>query len=149
MNAVIRNYQPEDFDQIVRNLQISENNMYAEDWDSRANYDDLSRRDVSNVLVAEASGDVVGSVILLPLGPDAVLLFRLAVCKDFRSHGIATQLLEKARAVCKKRGAKSITLWVDADNEQLLDFYRKRGYSHGSKKTYACLWTDIEKEESQ
>ena len=58
--------------------------------------------------------------------PDVYILGRLAVKKAYRSRGIGSALLEKAKAQAKKLGAKKLILHSQM---QAQDFYAKNGFA--------------------
>ncbi|MDR0956017.1 MAG: GNAT family N-acetyltransferase [Candidatus Nomurabacteria bacterium] len=142
---MIRVYRPSDFAQIVRNLKVSENNMYDENVDSEADFSDLVKRHPENILVAEIDGEIVGSELIVPLEPDQATLCRLAVKKDFRNRGVATELLKKAVDSAKQRGFKELGMYVDAGNAELLNFYDRRGFCWNGGHTYKYLQNDLSK----
>jgi ribosomal protein S18 acetylase RimI-like enzyme len=138
---IIRNYQPSDYDQMIANQRAAENNMYNDNWDSRANFEYLTKLNPSNILVAEMNGGgIVGSLLICPLGPDQATLYRVTTKNEFQKQGIATELLKKATEVLRERGVTEIGMFVNSSNQELLDFYSKRGFSSSSTKTFKYLW---------
>jgi ribosomal protein S18 acetylase RimI-like enzyme len=143
-NLIIRNYKPEDYEQIIRNQKISENDMFDETWDARENFEQLSKDNPSNILVAEIDGEVVGSEIIAPVfAPKVAMLFRLTVKREFRNRGIATKLLEKACEVCATRGITELGFWVNAQNDSLQNFYIQRGFSPSTDHDFKYFWINL------
>ena len=51
----------------------------------------------------------------------------LYVDKDYRGEGIGTELINKAKELCKKNDTKYLKIDVSADNKKAVDFYKKNG----------------------
>jgi ribosomal protein S18 acetylase RimI-like enzyme len=85
-------------------------------------------RDPDLFLVAEAAGELVGTVIG---GYDSRrgLIYHLAVAPAFRKQGLATRLMDEVEGRLRQRGClKSYLLLLDG-NEEAASFYEKRGWS--------------------
>jgi ribosomal protein S18 acetylase RimI-like enzyme len=136
----IRTYKLEDHPQVIANLKEAE--LFDEVWDSEDNLKSMIEKDPESILVAEEKGLVIGNIFIIPYGSKIQYLFRLAVKKEFRKQGIATELLNKALDIAKKRNIEEIGLYVDSGNLDLQDFYKKRGYKT-SLKTYFYMWTEL------
>lgn len=136
----IRNYQKSDYQEVSSILQEAE--MFDEIWDSEENLDGIVRTNPDSILVAEEDGKVVGNIFLIPFGSKIIWLFRLVVAKEFRRKGIATQLINRALEIVKGRGAQEVGFYVDSTNEELLSFYKKRGFEKSGKKYY-YLWKEF------
>jgi ribosomal protein S18 acetylase RimI-like enzyme len=86
------------------------------------------------VLVAEASGRIVGSVIGGFDGWRAGL-YRLAVHPDYRRRGIARALVTEAERRLAERGAKRITAMVETDHPWAVAFWEAAGYGGDHRMT--------------
>ena len=95
-----------------------------------------------SILVAVKDGVIVGNVCIINYGSKLQYLFRLAVDKDYRNQGIATQLINSAVDIARKNGVNEVGLYADADNSKLLAYYSKRGFKK-SKSRYYYMWQDI------
>jgi predicted N-acetyltransferase YhbS len=71
--------------------------------------DVLARLKTETALVAEADGALVGSVFCAPTD-DALYIGRLAVRDDFRRQGVASALIEAAKAEARRRSIRRLTL---------------------------------------
>jgi ribosomal protein S18 acetylase RimI-like enzyme len=94
------------------------------------NADDLRRAvadSPAHVLVAEAEGQIVGSIIGTFDGWRGNI-YRLAVHPDYRRRGIARALLAEAEKRLAKQGAKRITALVEKDHPLPMAFWEAVGY---------------------
>lgn len=136
----IRNYQKNDFPQVIKLIQESE--LFDLVWDTEENINGMFERDPELLLVAEADGQIVGNLFLISYGTKVTFLFRLAVKSGYRKKGIATELLHQACDIVKARGGSEVGLLVDADNRELQGYYEKRGYKR-SKKSYFYMFKGL------
>jgi ribosomal protein S18 acetylase RimI-like enzyme len=71
--------------------------------------DFLARLKTETAFVAEADGALIGSVFCAPK-QDSLYIGRLAVRDDFRRQGVASALLEAAKAEARRRAIRRLTL---------------------------------------
>jgi ribosomal protein S18 acetylase RimI-like enzyme len=78
--------------------------------------------------VAERDGAVIGTVMA---GYDGHRgwIYSLAVKPEMRGRGTGRQLVLHAEAALAKAGCVKVNLQVLADNQGVVDFYRKAGYA--------------------
>lgn len=78
-------------------------------------------------LVARAQGQVIGSVMA---GYDGYRghIYRVAVRKSHRRHGIGALLMREAEARLRALGCVKINLQIRMENGAVADFYRGLGY---------------------
>jgi ribosomal protein S18 acetylase RimI-like enzyme len=94
------------------------------------NADDLRRavtESRASVLVAEAGGQIVGSVIGTFDGWRGNI-YRLAVHPDYRRRGIARALVAGVEKRLAQQGAKRITALVEKDHPWAMTFWEAVGY---------------------
>ncbi|MGE5274111.1 MAG: GNAT family N-acetyltransferase [Verrucomicrobiota bacterium] len=90
--------------------------------------------DLGRVLVAiDNRGRIVGHLQLAPdAQPDVTRIENLAVDPRFQRRGIGSRLVDRAIAVCRAEGARTVTVataMADIDN---LRFYQRRGFRAAS-----------------
>ncbi len=55
-------------------------------------------------------------------------LSRLGVLPEYQGRGIATWLLQKVSAACRRQGHDGIRLWVGTDNPAAIRLYERNGF---------------------
>lgn len=80
------------------------------------------------VLVAEAEGQIVGSVIGSFDGWRGNI-YRLAVHPDFRRQGIARALVREVEQRLVRQGAGRMTAWVEKEHPWAMGFWQAIGYA--------------------
>lgn len=89
-----------------------------------------SLRDSGVYLVAELEGQIVGHILLDPLGKQQLQhILRLTICAHRNGLGIGTQLLAAAIEKARHQGFEKIELCVRADNNKAIKLYRKFGFT--------------------
>ena len=78
--------------------------------------------------VAEAEGRVVGSVGLLPSGPDGAELCKLYVLRAARRRGLGARLAGLVEAEARRRGAAFLELWTDTRFADAHRLYERLGF---------------------
>ncbi|MBN0047520.1 GNAT family N-acetyltransferase [Streptomyces actuosus] len=96
--------------------------------DDRAGVERLVDRDPEALLLAERSGDIVGTVVA---GFDGwrCHLYRLAVHPGHRRRGVATALLAAAEERFARLGGRRADAMVLTDNERARHAWRAAGYA--------------------
>lgn len=79
------------------------------------------------VIVADASGRLVGCVLATRQGDD-LYLGRFAIHPDFRRHGTASRLLAEAEHHARSTGAAALTLGVRIALPDNLRYFAARGF---------------------
>ena len=125
-HAVVRSYRSSDRPGLERLWA----EVFADDppWNAPSLMIDTKLRvQPELLLVAEASGQIVGAVIA---GFDGVRgwIHHLAVDAAHRRHGIATMLMRGAEAGLARLGCAKVNLQVRATNQGVIAFYRTLGY---------------------
>lgn len=98
----------------------------------RAYADSLRGRRV--LLVAEMPGQIVGQIFMQVdsalAGGDgrAAYLYALRVRPEYRSRGIATELVREAESILRQRGFSRVLISVAKDNDAARQLYERLGY---------------------
>jgi ribosomal protein S18 acetylase RimI-like enzyme len=85
-------------------------------------------RDPDLFLVAEHRGRVVGTV-LGGFDGRRGMIYHLAVEPAFRADGVGGQLMQEVEARLARKGCLKAYLMVTNENEDVIPFYEKRGWS--------------------
>lgn len=130
MNIItLRSYRPPDYPAVKQNLIDGE--LYQEEMDGEERLAAKIKRNPDSIIVAEASGRVVGNIFFVEDGW-APLFFRLAVAKDFRGKGVGTKLLKEAESRLAARGYTACFFLVEDRKKELHTYYKNRGYTRGN-----------------
>ena len=136
----IRSYQPTDYLQVI--ALLAEANLYADTWESEENLSSMVMANPDSIIVAVDQNKIIGNIFLIPYGAKIAFLFRLAVKKEYRHQGVATQILNYIEDMARKKGIIELCLFADEANKDLQSFYQKRQWI-SSKHPYYCLWKEI------
>lgn len=79
-------------------------------------------------LVAEEKGQIVGTV-LGGFDGRRGMVYHLAVALSHRSNGLGSALMDELETRLKAKGCRKYYLQVTADNETVIHFYKKLGWS--------------------
>jgi ribosomal protein S18 acetylase RimI-like enzyme len=94
--------------------------------------------DPQALLVADTSGEVVGSLIVAWNGWRGSF-YRLTVRPDHRRRGLATRLVREGETRLRKRGAARLDAIVASDDAAAMSFWGAAGYEHQhSRSRFVC-----------
>lgn len=80
------------------------------------------------VFVAETGGRLAGYLVCRVEG-DVIWAEQLYVCPGFRRRGIGSALYAEAERLCEEIDGKTVYNWVHPDNNAIISFLKKRGYT--------------------
>ncbi len=129
----IRFYTDSDYEKVKQILK--EGNLFDDVWEDRHNLKRKIERDPESILLAEEDSHAVGCVFVVEDGWNA-FVWRLSVKKTHRKKGIGLMLMEKAEEIIKNRGMKEVSIFVDAKNENLKEWYKKQKYLQTNDYTF-------------
>jgi ribosomal protein S18 acetylase RimI-like enzyme len=92
----------------------------------------LLDRDSAALLVAEESGELVGSLVAAWDGWRGNM-YRLAVLPSHRRHGLALRLVEAGERRLRALGVRRIALVALHDHEDAVGFWAAAGYERDSR----------------
>ena len=134
--ALIRSARQQDVEQLVgllHSLFTIEEDFNADTGKPRRGLELLLADTSSQVLVAEADGQVVGlctgqMVISTAEGGPAILVEDMVVAEGYRGQGIGRLLLGGLIDWARGQGATRMQLLADRNNQPALDYYRHLGW---------------------
>lgn len=118
---------PDDYAAVLRLWENIESGMHVGRSDAPAEIQKKLQRDPDLFLVAEADGEIIGSVIGGFDGRRG-MIYHLAVRREARGRGIGAALLAEVEARLKAKGCLKCLLHVLADNAEAIRFYKNRGW---------------------
>ena len=133
----IRAYQKTDYSAVK--VILEEAKLFDEIWDSEANLLGMMDIDRESILVAIDDKTVLGNIYIVPFGDRVAFLFRLAVKKEYRNQGIASELIRKVEELLKKKGFIEVGLYVNSAHKDLHAFYQIRNFK-ASQKSLIYNW---------
>lgn len=129
---LIRPARAEDRDRLVA-LEAAA--MGARSWGAASVAATFSA-DGARILIAEASGELVGFLIWRMLA-DAGEILSVGVAPALRGAGLGASLLRASLAAMKADGAPAAVLEVDAGNAAAIALYRRAGFGEvGARARY-------------
>ncbi len=129
-------FYKDEFYEDVKQL-LKEANLYDETWEARENLRWKIKRDPKSILIAKEKKTLIGCVFIVEDGWNG-FIWRLCVKKDSRRKGIGLMLMQKAEKIIKNRGIKESSLFVDAKNNHLKNWYEKQNYTKTKDFTFMC-----------
>jgi ribosomal protein S18 acetylase RimI-like enzyme len=102
--------------------------------ESAADVRGLLARDPEALLLAEADGEIVGSLIVGWDGWRATF-YRLAVDPDHRRHGLATRLLATGEERLRALGAHRLNAIAESHKPAAMAFWASAGYELQSSRS--------------
>jgi ribosomal protein S18 acetylase RimI-like enzyme len=94
------------------------------------------QRDPDLFLLAEADGQIVGSV-LGGFDGRRGMMYHLAVRQDLRCQGVGAMLMEALEERLRAKGCIRYYLLVTTDNQEAIQFYERRGWQRMDLFAYA------------
>jgi len=131
--AAIRYYKDADYEEVKQTLE--EGKLYDEVWEDRENLRRKVGREPESILLAIDDNKIIGCVFIVEDGWNA-FIWRLSVREKYRKQGVGKMLMEKAEEIIKARGIKESSIFVNAQNDSLKQWYRQRGYLQTSDYTF-------------
>lgn len=138
----IRSYKLSDYTDVIALYKQPE--LYGGQFDEARDSEERLRKhveaDPDAIIVAEDSGEIVGTVSLIEDGRVA-MLFRFCVVKQDNESEITTALYEKATEILKTKGHTQVLVYTPADNKNLHQRYEELKFIKGAD--YTCFWREF------
>jgi len=134
--VVIRDYEDPDYDELAQSLQ--DGNLFNTDWDSRDNLKNKIRLHPGSILVACVGNRVIGCVYTVS-DAWAAFIFRLAVRREYRGHGVGQLLMEAAEDRLRRSGYCEAAIFVNESDTGLQDFYSQK-LRYTPTGSYRCMY---------
>lgn len=118
---------PEDYDAARRLWEVAGPGIHIRRSDEPGEIQKKLQRDPDLFLVAEADGQLVGTVFAGFDGRRG-MVYHLAVSESHRRSGIGAKLMEELENRLRLKGCLRCYLLVTTDNENAIAFYQRRGW---------------------
>jgi ribosomal-protein-alanine acetyltransferase len=119
----------------VPTLLAVENQAFSGDRLSRRSFRRFLSSQLTETVVAEHAGEVVGyAVVLFRAGAVVARLYSIAVALEAAGRGLGAMLLSAAEGAAMRRGCALMRLEVREDNAAAISLYRKLGYRQFAKR---------------
>ncbi|MBI5951719.1 MAG: GNAT family N-acetyltransferase [Chloroflexi bacterium] len=119
---------PDDYPPTLKLWQGIETGVKVGRSDSLEEIEKKIQRDPDLFLLAEADGEIIGTVIGGYDGRRG-MVYHLAVRQDFRKQGVGDLLLSEVEKRLQDKGCVKCYLLIVADNHNAARFYEHRGWS--------------------
>lgn len=120
---------PADYESVFALWKSIEKGVRTGRSDTLAEIEKKLSRDPDLFLVAEAEGEIVGSVIGGYDGRRG-LIYHLAVTSALRGLGIGSRLMDELESRLQAKGCLKCYLLVTIDNPEAEAYYQHRGWQH-------------------
>ena len=128
LSFVIRTFNfPHDYEPVLALWKAAGLGVHVGFSDTREEIARKLTHDPDLFLVIEEEGEIHGAV-LGGFDGRRGLVYHLAVLPEHRGHGLGTALMAELESRLKAKGCLKSYLLVVHENEDVLDFYRKRGW---------------------
>jgi ribosomal-protein-alanine N-acetyltransferase len=135
----------------IGELLVIEEAQFPEPWTKRILLDEIENTETRRYTVAYEKNRIVGYLgVMFVL--NELHINTIGTLPEEEGRGIATSLLDDARADAKKRGITRATLEVAVSNQRAIDLYYRYGFRPvGVRKNYyektnedaLILWADL------
>jgi ribosomal protein S18 acetylase RimI-like enzyme len=120
-------HYPEDYSRVITLWKAAGQGIQVRRSDQPDQIEKKLQRDPDLFLVAEANGEIIGSVVGGFDGRRG-LIYHLAVQASHREQGIGSQLMQEIEARLRAKGCIRSYLMVTTDNQSATGFYERRGW---------------------
>lgn len=124
----IREFEfPSDYEHVIKLWESIERGVHLGRSDALIEIEKKISRDPDLFLVAEADGNVIGTVMGGFDGRRG-LIYHLAVASAFRGLGIGSDLMKEVESRLRAKGCLKCYLMVTLDNVGVADYYAQHGW---------------------
>ncbi len=148
---MVREARPEDLDGILElYLYLHEDSVPERSEHLAHTWRQIIEEEDHHLIVSEVAGRIVSScvcVIIPNLTRDVrpyAFIENVVTHRDFRGRGLASECLEYARRIARRRNCYKMMLLTGSREKETLDFYQNAGYS-STDKTAFVQWLDMDR----
>jgi len=123
---MLRTIRLEDFESLKAIWKKAGLNLYPHE-EEKARFVAMYQLNPDLMTILEVDGKVIGCMLGAFDGRTASV-HRLAVLPEYQKMGYGTMLVEDLEKKLKDRGIRKISLQVHAANQQVIEYYKKKGY---------------------
>ena len=144
MDIDINEMTTDDYDEVFALWQATEGvGLHPNECDSRDGMQRYLARNPDTCFVARDGGKLVAAVLCGHEGRRGYMN-HLAVAPSHRRRGVATALVQRCLAALKETGIPKCNLFVFADNNAAVSFYRKLGWRSWDEINVKAMTLKIE-----
>lgn len=137
----IRDYSPQDYPQVRKNLE--EAGIFYVGRDSERNYAALVESESGLILVAEQDDEVAGSVVAQQFGISLAFIWSMAVAERYRRQGLASELARATENQLRTRGVREVWGFVDVTNLASQSLLKRFGFQTNEDHRYFGPWKEL------
>jgi ribosomal protein S18 acetylase RimI-like enzyme len=126
-NIIVRDFSPDEYDDLVKLWSAASLPFRPEGRDSRKNLTAELNNGPGRLLIAELEAKMAGSLLVTHDGRKG-WINRLAVLPGLRRRGIAARLVEEAQSLLEQEGIEITAVLIEGDNPESKKLFEALGF---------------------